>query len=119
MTDDAMVLASKELEELAAKWDREADEHDGGFTDGLRSCAEDAREAAASLLRVATVDVDTGAIRVTAVDLKTGEAGQRVIHNDVCVITAGTCHISSVADYPKSGTQVYTIKGRHGRGGRR
>jgi len=40
----------------------------------------------------------------------------RTIVNDVCVVVQGTCHVAHVADHPAKGTQVYTIKGRGGRG---
>lgn len=52
------------------------------------------------------------AIRVTVLDTETGDTETREIENDVIVVTAGTCHIDHVADYPTKGTQVYTIKGR-------
>jgi hypothetical protein len=55
-------------------------------------------------------------IRVTVEDLATGETESKEFDDDVLVITAGTCWIDHVADYPTKGTQVYTIKGRLGRG---
>lgn len=61
------------------------------------------------------VDMATTGVRVTATDLATGETGTRVIHNDVAVIAAGTCWIAHVNDFPKTGTQVITVKGRLGR----
>lgn len=57
----------------------------------------------------------TKGIRIVATDLETGEVGERVIWDDVCVITAGSCYIDSVQDYPAKGTQVYVIKGRAAR----
>ena len=51
-------------------------------------------------------------IRVTVTDTETGESQSREIENDVIVITAGTCWVDHIADYPTKGTQVYTIKGR-------
>lgn len=51
--------------------------------------------------------------KVTSVDLDTGET--QVIHNDVCVIVDGTAYVGGVQDFRKSGTQVWTIKGRLGR----
>lgn len=56
------------------------------------------------------------AIEVTVKDLKTGESQTATIPlHEVLVITTGDCHIANVADYPTTGTQVYTIKGRGGR----
>jgi hypothetical protein len=55
-------------------------------------------------------------IRVTVEDTEAGTSETAVIDNDVIVVTAGTCHVAHVADYPGKGTQVYTIKGRLGRG---
>ena len=51
-------------------------------------------------------------IEVTVRDTETGESQTAVIENDVIVITAGTCYIDGVQDYPTKGTQVYTVKGR-------
>ena len=51
-------------------------------------------------------------IEVTVRDTETGETETATIENDVIVITAGTCHVAHVNDYPAKGTQVYTIKGR-------
>jgi len=51
-------------------------------------------------------------IRVTVEDTETGEIETAVIDNDVIVVTAGTCYVDGIADYPTAGTQVYTIKGR-------
>lgn len=55
------------------------------------------------------------AIEVTVRDTESGESETQTIENDVLVITAGTCYVSHVADYPAKGTQVYTIRGRGGR----
>lgn len=55
------------------------------------------------------------AIEVTVRDTETGESETQTIENDVIVVTAGTCHISNVQDYPTKGTQVITVKGRGGR----
>jgi len=54
-------------------------------------------------------------IRVTVTDTETGDTETQEIDNDVIVVTAGTCYVEHVADYPTKGTQVYTIKGRGGR----
>jgi hypothetical protein len=51
-------------------------------------------------------------IEVTVRDTETGESQTQTIEDDVVVVTAGTCYIDGVADYPTTGTQVYTIKGR-------
>lgn len=52
-------------------------------------------------------------IRVTVVDEQTGETKtQRVPENDYMLLATGTCHVTSVQTYPKSGTHVVTIKGR-------
>jgi hypothetical protein len=57
----------------------------------------------------------TTGTRITSVDLATGESQTMTIHNDVCVIVDGTAYISGVNDFPQSGTQIWTIKGRLGR----
>lgn len=54
-------------------------------------------------------------IEVTVRDTESGDTETQTIENDVLVITAGTCRIAHVQDYPAKGTQVYTIKGRGGR----
>lgn len=54
-------------------------------------------------------------IQVTVTDTETGQSETQTIENDVIVVTAGTCVVAHVADYPTKGTQVYTIKGRGGR----
>ena len=51
-------------------------------------------------------------IRVTVTDVQTGDTETAEIWNDVLVITAGSCYVDGIADYPTTGTQVYTIKGR-------
>lgn len=51
-------------------------------------------------------------IRVTVEDTESGETETKTIENDVIVVTAGTCYVDHVADYPTKGTQVYTVKGR-------
>ena len=51
-------------------------------------------------------------IRVTVTDTETGDSETREIDNDVIVVVAGTCYVDGIADYPTTGTQVYTIKGR-------
>ena len=51
-------------------------------------------------------------IQVTVLDTESGETETKTIENDVLVITAGTCYVAHVNDYPGKGTQVYTIKGR-------
>jgi hypothetical protein len=55
---------------------------------------------------------DTDGIRVTVTDLATGESHSRVVNNDYVIVTAGTCHVASIQDYPTKGTQVLTVKGR-------
>lgn len=62
------------------------------------------------------LDPDSKGVKVTCVDLATGETGSGVIQDDVMVIVAGSAYVHDVQDYPKSGTQVWTIKGRGGRG---
>lgn len=52
------------------------------------------------------------AIQVTVRDTETGESQTQTIENDVIVVTAGSCYVDHVADYPTKGTQIYTIKGR-------
>lgn len=54
-------------------------------------------------------------VRVTVTDTETGESETAEIDNDCIVITAGSCYVDGVQDYPTKGTQVYTIKGRGGR----
>lgn len=54
-------------------------------------------------------------IRVTATDLETGETSTAEIMDDYVIITAGTCHVAHVQEYPKSGTSILTVKGREGR----
>ena len=53
-------------------------------------------------------------IEVTVRDTETGDSETQTIENDVIVVTAGTCHIAHVQDYPAKGTQVITVKGRSG-----
>lgn len=55
-------------------------------------------------------------VKVTCEDLETGESDSVTIWDDVLVVTAGSAYIAGVQDYPAKGTQVYTIKGRGGRG---
>lgn len=55
-------------------------------------------------------------VRVTAEDLDTGETESRIIVDDVSIVTAGTCYVHGVQDWPQACTQVWTIKGRLGRG---
>lgn len=52
------------------------------------------------------------AIEVTVRDTESGDSETQTIENDVIVVTAGTCYVDNVTDYPTTGTQVYTIKGR-------
>lgn len=54
-------------------------------------------------------------IEVTVRDTETGDTETQTVDNDVLVITAGTCYVDHIADYPTKGTQVYTVKGRGGR----
>lgn len=56
-------------------------------------------------------------IRVTVQDLETGDSESQVIRDDYIIVTAGTCHVAHVNDYPTKGTHVLTIKGRLGLGG--
>lgn len=49
------------------------------------------------------------AIRVTAEDLETGERGQTDIWDDYVIVTAGSCHVSSVT--AQGSTIQLTIKG--------
>jgi len=115
VSEEDKVLAAVELEDLAAQWESHAASSDGDYAAGVLECAERAREAAGAIRRLVKCELPGAGVRVTALDLKTGEVGERVINNDVCVITAGTCFISGISDYPKSGTQVITVKGRNGR----
>lgn len=55
------------------------------------------------------------AIEVTVRDTETGESETQTIENDVVVVTAGTCYVDGIQDFPTKGTQVYTVKGRGGR----
>jgi hypothetical protein len=50
-------------------------------------------------------------INVTVEDTETGESQTSTISNDVVVIVAGTAHVAHIANYPSTGTQIYTIKG--------
>lgn len=61
----------------------------------------------------------TAGILVVVIDMEQDDAGQRVIVDDVSVVTAGACYVDGVSDYPTSGTQVWTIKGRGGRSSNR
>lgn len=54
-------------------------------------------------------------IEVTVRDTETGESETAVIDNDYILITAGTCWLAGVQDYPTKGTRVLTVKGRGGR----
>lgn len=74
-----------------------------------------ARELVEPLRAAAIAQGHTAGILVVAIDLESDDAGQRVICDDVSVVTAGACYVASVGDYPTSGTQVWTIKGRGGR----
>lgn len=49
-------------------------------------------------------------IRVTVTDLATDETETKEITNDVLVITEGECVVAGIQNYPKSGTQVWTVK---------
>lgn len=61
---------------------------------------------------------DKVGIKVTVEDLETGETASRVLVDDVLVLVTGTCYVDGVQDYPTSGTQVWTVKGRKGLGGK-
>lgn len=54
-------------------------------------------------------------VEVTVRDTESGESETQTIDNDVIVVTAGTCYVDGIQDYPTKGTQIYTIKGRGGR----
>ena len=53
--------------------------------------------------------------KVVVIDAE-GNHDQVTITNDYVLITEGTCHVSSMVDYPKSGTRQLTVKGLGGRG---
>lgn len=55
-------------------------------------------------------------IEVTVRDTVTGESETATIDNDYVIVTAGTCFIAHINDYPTKGTRVITVKGRNGRG---
>ena len=55
------------------------------------------------------------AIEVTVRDTATDESETATIVNDYIIITAGTCHVANIQDYPSKGTHVLTVKGRGGR----
>ncbi|MGH8575604.1 MAG: hypothetical protein ACREXX_13935 [Gammaproteobacteria bacterium] len=59
----------------------------------------------------------TSGVLVVAIDLEGDDASQQVIVDDVSVVVAGTCFVAGVQNWPRAGTQVWTIKGRDGRGG--
>lgn len=54
-------------------------------------------------------------VKVTVEDLQTGDVETQVISNDVLVIVEGTAFVDGVADYPTTGTQVWTVKGLGGK----
>jgi hypothetical protein len=52
-------------------------------------------------------------IRVTAVDLETGETGEQVIEpGNYCIIVADPCYLDSEQQHG-NGTTVLTLKGRN------
>ena len=51
-------------------------------------------------------------IRVTVKDLLTGEEQSAEISDDYILICAGSCELTHLQAYPKSGTHVLTVKGR-------
>lgn len=51
-------------------------------------------------------------IRVTVTDLETGDTESQEVWNDYVIVTAGSCHVANIQDYPTKGTHVLTIKGR-------
>ena len=57
-------------------------------------------------------DIPTKGLRIVATDLETGDTDERIIADDVCVVTHGSCYVDGVSDYPTTGTQVWTVKGR-------
>lgn len=50
-------------------------------------------------------------IKVTVEDVETGDSETKTITDDVLVIVEGTAHVAGIQNYPKSKTQVWTIKG--------
>lgn len=55
-------------------------------------------------------------IRITIVDLATGEMETTVIWDDYLLICAGSCHRTSLTAYPATGTHMMTVKGVRTRG---
>ena len=55
-------------------------------------------------------------IRITIVDLATGEMETTVIWDDYLLICAGSCHRTSLNAYPTTGTHMMTVKGVRTRG---
>lgn len=53
-------------------------------------------------------------IEVTVRDTETGDTETATIDNDYIIVTAGTCVVAHISDYPVKGTRVITIKGRNG-----
>lgn len=54
-------------------------------------------------------------IEVTVRDTETGESETATIENDYVIITAGSCWVDGIQDYPTRGTRVLTVKGRGGK----
>lgn len=53
-------------------------------------------------------------IRVTVVDLETGDTESSEIADDVMVIVHGTAAVDSIQNYAAKGKQVWTISGIKG-----
>ena len=49
-------------------------------------------------------------IRVTAVDLESGEEETQEIENDYVLTVAGSCYVSHITSFPTTGTHVITIR---------
>ncbi|VXB33833.1 hypothetical protein [Nocardioides sp. AX2bis] len=50
-------------------------------------------------------------IRITVEDTATGDTETTELTDDVLVIVEGSAHVTNVQNYPKSKTQVWTVKG--------
>lgn len=51
-------------------------------------------------------------IEVTVRDTESGDTQTTTITDDYLIVTAGTCHVAHINDYPTKGTHVITVKGR-------
>lgn len=92
----------------------------GGFHEAWLRAAQAAIDVALAAVRgephTTPIAGGGGDVRVTCEHLQTGETQSVVIQDDCVVIVAGTAYVHGVQDYPTSGTQVWTVKGRGGRG---